>query len=184
MPRVNSRWQAGAALLAAIFCSAQAKAPAQTPPPANPAAPQRTTATYEDWTLRCEIQGSPAKKTCEIAQSVNIQGQAQPLTQIALGRATKTDPHVVVMLVPINVWLPANARLVYDEKEPPVVAAYKRCTPAACFGDAELKDDVIRKMRARTEAGRLEFKDATQRDVAIPVSFKGFGQAIDALAKE
>ena len=28
------------------------------------------------------------------------------------------------------------------------------------------------------------FKDANQRDVALPVSFKGFGIAYDALTKE
>ena len=39
-------------------------------------------------------------------------------------------------------------------------------------------------MRALTVQGRFEFKDAAQRNVAIPVSFKGFGQAYDALSKE
>jgi hypothetical protein len=43
-------------------------------------------------------------------------------------------------------------------------------------------DDMIRRLRARTEAGRLEFKHSTQCDIAMPVSFKGFGQA--ALMKE
>ena len=157
---------------------------AQTTPPAAPGAPQRTTATYEDWTVRCETQGTPAVKSCEMLQAVNIQGQSNPITQIAIGKATKTEPLKLVLLVPINVWLPTGVKLMIDDKDPGLAAAYKRCVPAACFADVELKDDVVKKMRARTENGRLEFKDATQKDVAMPVSFKGFGQAFDALAKE
>ena len=146
--------------------------------------PQRTTATFEDWTLRCETQGTPPVRSCEVVQSVSIQGQPNPLTQIAVGRAAKGEPLKAVFQVPINVWLPSGVKLVYDEKEPGITATFKRCVPNACLSDVDLKDDMIKKLRARTENGRIEFKDAAQRDVAIPVSFKGFGQALDAMAKE
>jgi len=157
---------------------------AVAPIPANAQTPQRTTATYEDWTLRCETQGTPAVRSCEIVQAVNMQGQPNPITQIAVGRAAKGDPLKAVFQVPINVWLPSGVKLVYDEKEPGFAATFKRCVPSACLSDIELKDDMIKKLRARAENGRLEFKDAAQRDVAIPVSFKGFGQALDAMPKE
>ena len=147
-------------------------------------APQRTTATYEDWTVRCEMQGTPPVKTCEMAQSTTAQGQPNPITQVAVGRANKSDPVRVVFQVPVNVWLPVGLKFVYDDKEPAVPAAFKRCAPIGCFADTELKDDVVKKLRARATPGYFEFKDAAQRDVKIPVSFKGFGQALDALAKE
>jgi invasion protein IalB len=47
-----------------------------------------------------------------------------------------------------------------------------------------LTDDALKSLRARTSPGRLEFKDASQRDIAAPISFKGFGQAFDALVKD
>lgn len=147
--------------------------------------PQRTTASYDDWTLRCETrEGTPAQKSCEIVQIVQMQGQAVPLAQIAIGRAAMGDPLKIVFQVPISVWLPDGVRLVYDSKEPPLAGIFKRCVPAACFSDIDLKDDIVKKLRSRTEQGRLEFKDGAQRDVAIPVSFKGFGQAFDAMSKE
>jgi invasion protein IalB len=58
--------------------------------------------------------------------------------------------------------------------------AYNVCVPAACM----IRDDVIRKLRAATEQGKLMFKDANQRDVSLPVSFKGFNPAYEALSKE
>jgi invasion protein IalB len=75
-------------------------------------------------------------------------------------------------------------KLVYDDKEQPLLATFKRCIPAGCFADVDLTADLARKLRARTVNGKFEFKDSTQRDIAIPVSFKGFGTAYDALLKD
>ena len=163
----------GGAVLVALICGAQTTSP------------QRTTATYDDWTVRCEIrEAAPPQKSCEMVQIVNTQGQANPLSQIAMGRLAKSEPIKAVFQVPINVWLPAGVKFVFDEKEPALTATFKRCVSTACLADLDLKDDVLKKLRARSEPGRLEIKDAVQRDIAIPVSFKGFGQAFDALSRE
>jgi len=148
-------------------------------------AQQRTTATYEDWTLRCETRTEPPnQKVCEIVQSTQMQGQGAVVTQIAIGRPSKGEPLKVLLQVPINVWLPTGVRLVYAEKEAPLNAIFKRCLPAACLADTDIKDDIVKKLRGLTENGKLEFKDAAQRDVAIPVSFKGFVQAFDNMSRE
>jgi invasion protein IalB len=142
--------------------------------------PQLTTATYDDWTVRCEMHDTV--KTCEMEQTSQIQGQ--PVSQIALGRPSKGAPLRVVFQVPINVWLPAGVTLVLDDKDPGISATFKRCVGNGCFADTELNDETVRKLRARTANGKLLFKDATQRDVTIPVSFKGFGSAFDAMSKD
>ncbi|HML07337.1 MAG TPA: invasion associated locus B family protein [Xanthobacteraceae bacterium] len=148
--------------------------------PALAQVPRLTTATYDDWTVRCQLHA--AVKSCEVEQTSQVQGQ--PVSQVAIGRPTKSDPVRIVFQVPINVWLPAGVTLVMDEKDPGISATFKRCVGNGCFADADLKDDVVKKLRARTENGKLLFKDAAQRDVTIPVSFKGFGAAFDAMAKE
>jgi invasion protein IalB len=159
-----------AGLLIALAGAAQAQAP------------QRTTATFEDWTVRCETIDNTTR--CEMAQGVQIQGQAGPLTQIALGRPNKNEPVKIVFQVPIDVWLPAGVKLVLDDKDPGIAVAFKRCLAGgACFADTELKDEMIKKLRGLTANGKLEFKDGAQRDIAIPVSFKGFGAAFDAMSK-
>ena len=90
----------------------------------------------------------------------------------------------MVFQLPINIYIPGGVRFVYDGKETPLPATYRWCVPAGCFADIELKEDLVKRLRTRTLPGRFEFQDAAQRNVAIPVSFKGFGQAFDALAKE
>ncbi|RAI32442.1 invasion associated locus B family protein [Rhodoplanes serenus] len=179
-PARRGRSRAAVTLVAALAMLAAGPAAGQSP--------TRTTATYDDWTVRCETPPAtpPAttQKICEIFQTQQLQGQAVPTWQVAIGRAAKADPLRLVVQMPVNVWLAAAPRLVLDDKQSPLALAHKRCMPAGCFADAELGDDMLRRLRARTEPGRIEYKDAIQRDVAVPLSFKGFAAALDALAKQ
>ena len=68
--------------------------------------------------------------------------------------------------------------------DPGLAAPIARCVPAGCFADFELKDDVPKKFRAAAGGGRVLFADASGRGITIPLSFNGFTQALDALAKE
>ena len=144
-------------------------------------APQRTTATYGDWTVRCTLDGKT--KTCEMAQSVQIKGRAQPITQIAIGRRTKNGPLKIVFGVPVNVWLPNGVELVTSKKEADVKARFSRCIPTGCFAEADIDATGIKQLSQIKNNGKLQFKDARLQQVAIPVSFKGFGDAFEALQK-
>lgn len=141
--------------------------------------PQMTTATYDDWTVRCEVRDTAT--SCEMSQSMQIKGQAQPVSQIAIGRLTKTDPLKIVFQVPINIWFQDNIALVIDESTTAVKANFTRCIPMGCFAEADLKDDLISKLGKADKGGRLEFSDAGRQKIAIPVSFKGFSAAYEGL---
>lgn len=133
--------------------------------------PQRTTATYEDWTMRCALHG--AAKVCEM----------QPVTQIAIGRQGKSGPLKIAFQVPVNVWLPAGVRLTSDDGHAEVAAGFSRCVPAGCIAETAIKEGVIATLRTKKKNGSLRFKQANKQDVAVPVSFKGFGDAYDAMLK-
>ena len=161
---------AGALLLAAVDAAA-----AQTP--------QQTTATYEDWIVRCEtVAGPPPKKNCEMVQSTQMQGQGV-ISQVAVGRPIKGQPVKIVVQLPNGVWLPTGVKLVAGASDPGLTATFKRCL-AGCFADFEIKDETIKKFRSMTEPGHIQFKDGATKDVSLPLSFKGFGAAFDALSKE
>jgi invasion protein IalB len=163
---------------------------AQAAPPA-PAAqgalpePQRTTASYGDWVLRCEIQpGPPLQKTCAIEQLAQVQGQTNPISRAAVALPAKGEPPKLIVQLPVNVSLSAPVTITYDSKDPGISTPFRRCIPAGCFTEIDLKDDLQKKFRASAEAGKIQFKDSTEHEVAIPLSFKGFGQAFDALLKQ
>jgi invasion protein IalB len=142
--------------------------------------PQQTTATYGDWIVRCEFHGT--NRTCEMDQTSQMQGRL--LSQIAIGRPSKTAPFRIVFQVPIKAWLPAGVTLVTNEKDPGLTATFKRCLTNGCFADTDLPEAVLKQLRTQTKNGKLQFKNDAQGLVTIPVSFKGFAQAFDAMARE
>lgn len=173
---------------------AQAPAPAAAPaqpaapsPGAIPTEPQSTVATFGDWVLRCVRQGEGAQGTriCEVAQTIQVQGQQAPLAQVAFGRVQRADPMKLTMVLPNNVSFPSVVRVTMDERDAqPFDLAWRRCVPGACIADGEPAAAVIQRFRSRTEPARLTFKDAGGRDVTVPFSFRGLAQALDALARE
>jgi invasion protein IalB len=84
----------------------------------------------------------------------------------------------------VNVYLRTEMRVQASTSDPGLAAPFDRCLPVGCFADFVLKDDALKKFRAATAAGKMSFQSANGQSVAIPLSFKGFGQAFDALLKQ
>jgi invasion protein IalB len=154
---------------------------------APPAAqtPQRTTATYEAWVLLCDIQpGPPLQKSCEIAQLAQVSGQPNPISRVAIGRPANAEAAKLLIQLPVNVSFAVGVKVQTDDKDPGLLVPFRRCVPAGCFAEAELREDILKRFRASSDAGKMTFKDAAEREVIIPLSFKGFGQAYEALLKQ
>ena len=205
-----ARGLAGALVLTwAVATTAQQPAPKPTPPrpapaqhPAPPHAqapqapapqhaapvdqnPQRTTASYGDWVVRCEVTaGPPPQKNCDMEQLAQVQGQPNPISRAAIPLPPKGEPPKLFIQLPINVSFAAPLKIVADSKDAGVSSPFRRCVLAGCFAEFELKDDLQKKFRAAAEPGKILYKDAADRDVAIPLSFKGFAQAFEALLKQ
>jgi invasion protein IalB len=176
--------------------TAFAQAPAQRPPQQRPgqaaqatpapgavSQPDNTTASYGDWVLRC--QQSVAARVCEIVQTLEQQGQRGPIALVAIGRPVKEEPIKLVIQVPPNLSLGDKAAIrvtVADKDE--AVAIFQRCLPGGCFAEASLSDDVFKRWRGFSEAAQMRYLDAGKREVALPLSFRGFPAAAEALQRE
>ncbi|SFJ06953.1 Invasion protein IalB, involved in pathogenesis [Bosea sp. OK403] len=186
-------------VLLALICAGSAFAQAQRSPAAaqgqqRPAAaapapggvsqPDNTTATYGDWTHRC--QQGVGTRICEVVQTLQVQGQQGPVALVAVGRPIKTEPYKLVVQVAPNVTLGPNAgvRVALGEKDEGTLAAFSRCIPGGCFAEVAMSDDLLKRWRGYSEGGQLRFQDAANRPVTLPFSFRGFQAAADALARE
>ncbi|MCW6507584.1 invasion associated locus B family protein [Hyphomicrobiales bacterium BP6-180914] len=146
-----------------------------------------TTASFDDWMLRCQRAGTPEKpvRLCEVAETVQLQGQPGPIARVAIGRLSKSDPLRFTVLLPPNVSFPSVIRVGLGDKDPaPLELAWRRCLPGTCVGEAEIHDETLKLWRSATEPGRIVFKDSGNRDIVVPLSMKGLAPALDALAKE
>ncbi|WID98500.1 invasion associated locus B family protein [Bosea vestrisii] len=161
-----------------------APAPAQTAPaPGAVSQPDNTTATYGDWVMRC--QASVAARVCEIVQTLEQQGQRGPIALVAIGRPVKDEPIKLVIQVPPNLSLgdKASVRVTVADKDE-ALAVFQRCLPGGCFAEASLSDEVFKRWRGFGEAGQMRYLDAAKREVALPLSFRGFPAAAEALQRE
>lgn len=164
---------------------AEAAKPAPAPPPVS-ADPTVTTASFGDWTTRCEKgAGDKPQRICEAVQTVQLPNAAAPVAQIAFGHASSTEPVKLVLVLPVDVWFPSTVRVFGADKDAQgVELTWRRCLPVGCFAENAAPDDAMRRWRGETGQGRIAYKDGVGRDVALPISFRGLAQALDALAKQ
>jgi len=180
-------------LLAAIAgVLAAGQAVAQTPPSAPPAAaaavsvdPAQTTATYGDWVLRCVRtgEGGTGPRVCEVVQTMVVQGQQQPVAQIAIGN-DKTDLRLTLLVPPAVSFSKVPTVSAQGGAAPRFALAWRRCLPNGCFADTVVDADIMKTLRTRTEPLQVTFKDAGERDATLPFSLRGLPASLDALAKE
>ncbi len=141
------------------------------------AAQDRTMATFNDWSLRCE--NAPARQ-CEIGAVVN-NAQGRPMAQMLVGRLGAQGQQVVAAQVPLAVHIPGQVRLVLDGETTRL--DYQRCVPEGCFAMAEMNDALLRRLRAEPATARIVIQDANRQDVTLNLSLRGFARAQTALAE-
>jgi invasion protein IalB len=150
-------------------------------------AQQSTSATYSDWVLQCVNQaGTPSKKICEIAQTTRVRGKNVTFSRVAVeGPVTKGKPVKLIIQLPVNASVRDPVKLDIPGTSPSseLLAPFDRCVPGGCFADIDMKDDVLRRLNGTEGMGKVTFKDAAGRDIAFPLSLKGFHSAFDALTK-
>jgi invasion protein IalB len=149
-------------------------------------AQQNTTATYSDWVLQCAIDSAvPPKKTCDISQVTQVQGKNITFSRVSIEGPVKGRPIKLIVQFPINVSMRGPVEVQLPDTTSPVPSApFDRCVHAGCFAELELKEDVLKKFTSTEGKGRVTFKDSSGRETAVPLSFKGFHAAFDALSKE
>jgi invasion protein IalB len=169
---------------------APAAAPAEPAKPApKPAAPEPAsrreepikTTNYGDWSLRCR---EGAAHTCEISQTIEARDRAAPIAKISVGRPGGSgDLHVVVIL-PNNVSFPSTVHIRTNANDKwGLELDWVRCIPGGCFADALLSSATVAHWHSLDSIGSIVFRDAAGEELSFPMTFHGFGEALDALNK-
>lgn len=159
--------------------------PTATPTPGDE--PSATTASFADWTLRCQraAVADAQVRICEVGTVIRAEGQPGPVAQVAIGRLGHNAPLRVTALVPANVSFPSTVRIDVGDKDPaPFDLAWRRCLSSACVAEAEVHDDTLARWRGTPDGGHLTFTDAAGRVLRVGLSTNGLTQALAALAKE
>jgi len=156
--------------------------------------PGATTATYGNWVLQCvrltnasATNDAAEGKSCEVVQSIQVQGQAQPIAQIALGRLPKETKMQMTVVLPVNISPSKNVHMSGNgktgaEEKAGVDLPWVRCIQSACLASAEPSAEFLATIRGVPE-GKIRFVDAGGQSVELPISWNGINQALNALDK-
>jgi invasion protein IalB len=120
-------------------------------------AQQSTTASYDDWTVRCVMQpGPPPKRICHMEQLARLPDKAEPISRVAIAPPANARPLQLVVQLPVNVWLPTGLKLHIGANDvAPRSGAFSRCLPAGCFAAIELGESGLKQLRSATTPGRV-----------------------------
>jgi invasion protein IalB len=171
-------------VLASLSCLCALAVPTLAAP-ATADAPQRTTSTYADWVVECERSGaSPPRITCAMTQATQVRGKSVVFSRVMIGQPVKGKPYKFVVELPVDASVTREVRVQTKDAEPLLSAPFERCVQANCFAGIDLGEAALQKLRAASGTGKLVFVDAIGRDIAVPLSFNGLAQALDAMTVE
>lgn len=158
--------------------------------------PQITSTAYGYWSLRCRKDAVGPKpepkdpnaekpaRACEISETLEAPDHSGPIAKLSVGRPGGKGALFAVLIVPNNVSFPSSAHIRADEKDVwGLQLDWVRCIPGGCFAQAQLPDATVTYWHGLDNQGEIRFPDSTGEQVALPLSFHGFGQALDALNK-
>ncbi len=170
----------------------------QAPPAAGSAqapnvAPQATTATFGNWTLRCQVSpdadraAKAAARTCELAQAVSNERQ-QPVVQLAIGvppSGENAGQRMFVVRLPVNVRVSRPVELSVSSGKMRLPLPVQFCVVGFCQAEAALSADGLTAFRQKP-VPKLEaiFSDSAGQTVTIPLSLEGFDAAWEAYRRE
>ena len=147
--------------------------------------PQETSATYADWVVVCKsVAGQTPPRVCRMVQVTKVQGKNVPFSRVVVSYQGRGQPIKLTLEVPPNASFATQVHVQTADGDPGIVSPFSSCLPNGCFADFELKDDAAKKFSAAHGAGRVSYADARGHSVAVPLSFNGFTEALDALAKD
>lgn len=163
-------------------------------------APQRTTATYDDWLMQCQAKPTdpatapPAKDaaaaapevemqrpemTCEINQTFTVRETGATLAKLAIGRVAGPTPGIkAVLLTPIGVYLPEGVDMKIDGASD-IKGLYTFCNAQACIGEFDLSEELVLQLKT-AKAVAMTFTMGDRKPLTLNVSTKGLAGAYDA----
>ena len=112
-------------------------------------------------------------------------GEQTIQAQFAVGRLASGEPLRITSMPPVNVTFQTIPKMLSEGIQAVSVdLAWMRCISSGCFASAIVNDVALRKLKTGTTSGRVEYRDAGNQKIKLPISFRGFSEALEALGRE
>lgn len=126
----------------------------------------------EPWTVRCQEE----PKYCEIVQRLVMKESGQRFAEIAIGYPPSEKTARGVMILPLGVLLEDGVKMTIDDGKP-YKFNFRYCSADGCVAVVTLNDKVVGQLKKGNQAV-LQFKNLKGQNINLPITLKGFTDAI------
>src|ERR1041385_8903277 len=91
------------------------------------------------------FRAAPVRKSCYMVQYTQAKGGQGVISQVAIGRVTKSDPIKLVVQLPIGIWLPTGVKIVRRCQGSVLAGNLQALIPQACFADVDIGNEQLRR---------------------------------------
>ncbi len=142
-----------------------------------PAGAETVNETYQDWQMTCTQPQSG--KHCAVSQQQTDSKTSQRVLAVEL--QPQGDKAEGALILPFGVLLDKGITLKIGEADVGPVLRFKTCLPQGCLVPLNLDAKTLAALRKAT-AFTVNAVSTTDQAMALSVSLKGFGQALDRAA--
>lgn len=168
-----------AAMAIAAAASAQAASPTPAPAPGTGQGQGTVRSTHGAWSVICDTPAGTSQEQCALMQNVVAEDRPEMGLSVVVLKTADRKSRILRVLAPLGVLLPNGLGLNVDGKD--IGRAYfVRCFSDGCYAEVVLQDDLLKTLRAGTQATFIVFQSPEQ-GIGIPVDLKGFADGYDAL---
>lgn len=136
---------------------------------------------FGDWAAKCDVPQGASTQKCFIFQKLIAKQNRRELLLIAISLTDDKKPRVTLN-VPLGVYLPSGLQLNVEGSDP-LKIGLQICLPDGCKAAVLLPDTLVTAMKS-ADAGRLLMLNSQRRQVALPISLKGFTAGLTALTQD
>jgi invasion protein IalB len=136
---------------------------------------------YQDWRVACPPATAKEQK-CEMQEEVLDSKSGSPVVRVGItsqkDAKTGNDAPTLGLTLPLGVALPAGVGLSLGTDKP-TVFGYRTCNSAGCIAVTPLDPKLMASFDTAKDA-KILVAGLDGKVVAIPISFKGYGEAVRA----
>ena len=144
--------------------------------------PEQTTATYEEWTVRCVARAEVPP--CDMLQVAISQEEGHQVLRLSLAHLGEGDRIGVQALIPLGVRVSGGVLVQVDGEAVELEGfGFTRCETGGCFIEGVVNEASLGAFMQGRE-GVLAVLDSANRPRGVRLGFSGFTAAFEAMKAE
>ena len=166
-----ARWGVAAALALSVGIPAASAQQAQ---------PGTIRSNHGAWSVICDKPAGSTVEQCALMQNVIAEDRPEVGLSVVVLKTSDRAARILRILAPLGVLLKDGMELYIDGNN--IGRAYfTRCFSEGCYVEVEIDEELMKMLRAGSNAVFALRESADQDRVGIPIELSGFGPGYDAL---